>query len=121
MALASPQIAVADLRRWLVKMQAHGRRPGCGIAVDIAEVDAHVPGGGLALGHFHEVIEVGAAREFGGLVIYLPPDLQRASVGRSCGAYAGAISLRRHLRVSASITTESSTARPGRTGTYCRR
>ncbi len=27
MALASPQIAVADLRRWLAQMEAHGRAP----------------------------------------------------------------------------------------------
>src|SRR5215813_13332570 len=33
----------------------------------IAEVDAHVPGGGLRLGHLHEVIEGGAASEYAGL------------------------------------------------------
>ena len=66
MALASPQIPAADLRRWLAQMEAHGRAPAAVLPFDIAEVDAHMPGGGLALGHFHEVIEGGAASEFAG-------------------------------------------------------
>jgi protein ImuA len=67
MALASRQIPAANLRRWLVQMEAHGRARATVLPFDIAEVDAHIPGGGLALGHFHEVIEGGAASEFAGL------------------------------------------------------
>lgn len=67
MALASPETTIADLRRWLGQMEALGRISAGVLPFDIPEVDAHVPGGGLALGHFHEVIEGGAAREYAGL------------------------------------------------------
>ena len=33
----------------------------------VEAVDEHLPGGGLALGHLHEVIEAGAASEYAGL------------------------------------------------------
>jgi hypothetical protein len=55
------------LRRWLAQLETHGRAPAAVLPFDIAEVDVRVPGGGLALGHFHEVIEGGAASEFAGL------------------------------------------------------
>ena len=67
MAVASPQMSIADLRRWLVRMESQGRAPTALLPFDIAEVDAHVPGGGLRLGHLHEVIEGGAASEYAGL------------------------------------------------------
>jgi protein ImuA len=66
MAVASPQILIADLRRWLARMESHGRASAAVLPFDIAEVDAHVPGG-LQLGHLHEVIEGGAASEYTGL------------------------------------------------------
>ena len=69
MALAYPQTPIADLRQWLARMEAHGRAAASALPFDIPEVDAHVPGGGLALGHFHEVIEGGAASEYAGLAI----------------------------------------------------
>ena len=67
MALAYPQTRIADLRQWLARMEAHGRAAASALPFEVAEVDAHVPGGGLALGHFHEVIEGGAASEYAGL------------------------------------------------------
>ena len=67
MALASPQTPIADLRQWLARMEAHGRAAASVLPFEVAEVDAHVPGGGLALGLFHEVIEGGAASEYAGL------------------------------------------------------
>jgi protein ImuA len=67
MAVASLQMPIADLRRWLVRMESHGRAPTALLPFDIAEVDAHVPGGGLQLGHLHEEIEGGAASEYVGL------------------------------------------------------
>ena len=65
MALASPQIA--GLRQWLARTEVHGHAAASVLPFEVAEVDAHVPGGGLALGHFHEVIEGGAASEYAGL------------------------------------------------------
>ena len=67
MAVASPQMAIADLRRWLVRMESRGRAPAALLPFDIADVDAHLPGGGLPLGHLHEVIEGGAAIEYAGV------------------------------------------------------
>ena len=55
MAVASPQMLIADLRRWLACMGSHGRASAAVLPFDITDVDAHVPGGGLQLGHLHEV------------------------------------------------------------------
>src|SRR3984957_19466541 len=63
MAVANPQMLIGDLRRWLARMESHGRASAAVLPFDIAEVDAHVPGGGLQLGHLHEVIEGRAASE----------------------------------------------------------
>ena len=52
MAVASPQILIADLRRWLARMELHGRASAAVLPFDIAEVDAHVPGGGFNLAIF---------------------------------------------------------------------
>jgi hypothetical protein len=67
MAVASPQMLIADLRRWLARMESRSRESAAVLPFDIIEVDAHVPGGGLQLGHLHEVIEGGAASEYAGL------------------------------------------------------
>ena len=45
MAVASPQMLTADLRRWLARMEPHGRAAAAVLPFDIAEADAHVPGG----------------------------------------------------------------------------
>ena len=67
MAVASLQMPIADLRRWLVRMESRGRAPAALLPFEIAEVDAHLPGGGLPLGHLHEVIGGGAAIEYAGV------------------------------------------------------
>ena len=52
MALAYPQKRIADLRRWLARMEAHGRAAASALPFDIPEVDAHVPAAVLHLGIF---------------------------------------------------------------------
>jgi len=63
MAPASPPIAIAELRRQLERLESHDRAEGTVLPFGIASLDRHLPGGGLALGHLHEVIEGGAAGE----------------------------------------------------------
>src|SRR6476620_3666797 len=67
MAVASPQMSVADLHSWLARVESRSRASAAVLPFDIAEVDAHVPCGGLQLAHLHEVIEGGAASEYAGL------------------------------------------------------
>ena len=67
MATASPPTAIADLRRWLERAESHGRANGGSLPFKISEVDRHLPGGGIQLGHLHEVIEGGPASSFAGL------------------------------------------------------
>jgi hypothetical protein len=87
----------------------------------IAEVDAHVPGGGLQLGRLHEV----SRAEQPANMRVSRRSSQRVSsrvwLGRSCGVCAAAISLRQHLRESAFIPTGSFTARRGMTAKSSRR
>ena len=71
MAMASPQMPIAELRHWLARMESHSRTSAALLPFGLAEVDAHVPGGGLQLGHLHEVIEGGAASEYAGLATAL--------------------------------------------------
>ncbi len=52
MAVASPQMPVADLRRWLARVESHGRASAAVLPFDIAEMDAHVPAGGFNLAIF---------------------------------------------------------------------
>jgi protein ImuA len=66
MATASQPIAIAELRRWLERVETRGRAAGL-LPFGIPEVDAHLPAGGLRLGHLHEVIEGGAAAEYASL------------------------------------------------------
>jgi protein ImuA len=67
MASASPPIAIAELRRWLERTESHGSAGREVLPFGIAAVDGGLPGGGLALGHLHEVMEGGPASEFAGL------------------------------------------------------
>jgi protein ImuA len=67
MALASPPIAIAELRRTLERMETHGRVEAAVLPFGVPELDQHLPGGGLALGHLHEVIEGGPASEYAGM------------------------------------------------------
>jgi protein ImuA len=48
-------------------MEAHGRPAGAVLPFSVPAVDDHLPGGGLMLGHLHEVIEDGRAGEHAGL------------------------------------------------------
>jgi protein ImuA len=63
MALASPPIAIAELRRTLERMESHGDRELSTLPFGVAKLDERLPGGGLTLGHLHEVIEGGPAGE----------------------------------------------------------
>jgi protein ImuA len=67
MALAGPPIAIADLRRQLERMESHGDRERTALPFDISDVDSRLLGGGLTLGHMHEVIEGGPAAEYASL------------------------------------------------------
>jgi protein ImuA len=67
MALASQPIAIAELRRWLERTESHASPGHAVLPFGMAAVDRQLPGGGLALGHLHEVMEGGPASEFAGL------------------------------------------------------
>ena len=64
MAQASPPTAIAELRRWLERMDSQGCEAVATLPFGIPEVDDRLPRGGLARGALHEVIEGGAAGEF---------------------------------------------------------
>jgi protein ImuA len=66
MAQASPLTAIAELRRQLERMHTRGRAEDT-LPFGVPLIDDHVPGGGLALGHVHEVIEAGRASEYASL------------------------------------------------------
>ncbi|MFT3941548.1 OB-fold nucleic acid binding domain-containing protein [Rhodopseudomonas sp.] len=60
MALASPPHAIAELRRWLERTESHGRMATDSVVpFGVPEIDGHLPKGGLARGHLHEIVEGG--------------------------------------------------------------
>lgn len=67
MAKASQPIAIAELRRELERMESHGSRELGALPFGIPATDERLPGGGLPLGHLHEVIEGGPAAEYASL------------------------------------------------------
>jgi protein ImuA len=67
MAPASPPTPIAELRQLLARMETHGSAESIVLPFGVAEVDAHLPAGGLPLGHLHEVIQGGPASEYAGL------------------------------------------------------
>ena len=67
MALASPQRPIAELRRYLERIERHGREQGEVLPFGVAAIDTQLPHGGLARGHLHEAIEGGVAGQFAGL------------------------------------------------------
>jgi protein ImuA len=67
MAPASPPIAIAEFRRWLERTESRGPAAGAVLPFGVRELDGHLPNGGLALGHLHEVFEGGPASEFAGI------------------------------------------------------
>jgi protein ImuA len=64
---ASPQIPVAELRRWLERTERHEQAGGGVLPFGLPSIDGALPHGGLARGHLHEVIEGGAASEYASL------------------------------------------------------
>ncbi|MCC8978909.1 ImuA family protein [Bradyrhizobium acaciae] len=67
MALASPPIPIAELRRWLERAEAHACGEPTVLPFDVAGIDRHLPTGGLGRGQLHEVCEGGIASEYAGL------------------------------------------------------
>ena len=67
MAPASQPIVIAELRRFIERTESHGGVERPVLPFGVVELDAHLPGGGLALGHLHEVIEGGPVSEYAGL------------------------------------------------------
>jgi protein ImuA len=67
MAPASPQKPIADLRRYLERVEGHAREQGEVLPFGVAAIDTQLPHGGLARGHLHEAIEGGAASQYAGL------------------------------------------------------
>jgi hypothetical protein len=63
MALASQPAAIAELRARLERMAGHGGNTAAALPFGIEDMDEHLPGGGLCLGHLHEVMEAGPASE----------------------------------------------------------
>jgi protein ImuA len=63
MAPASQPAAIAELRRRLERMTAHGGSKAGVLPFGIEGVDTRLPGGGLCLGHLHEIVEAGSASE----------------------------------------------------------
>jgi protein ImuA len=67
MAPASPPTPIAELRQWLARAEACGHAQTGVLPFGVDGLDGHLPGGGLALGHLHEVMEVGRACEYASL------------------------------------------------------
>ena len=63
MALASPPTAIAELRQFLARLETPGAR-GDVLPFGVACMDEPLPGGGLARGALHEVIEGGPIGEY---------------------------------------------------------
>jgi protein ImuA len=63
MALASQSAAIAELRARLERMTGHGGNMAAALPFGVEAIDGQLPGGGLCLGHLHEVIEAGPASE----------------------------------------------------------
>lgn len=67
MATASPPTSIAELRQFLARAESHDRAEGAALPFGIVDVDQRLPGGGLALGRLHEVMEGGPASEYAGI------------------------------------------------------
>jgi len=67
MAAASPPTAIAELRRQLGRMESRSRSEATVLPFGLSDIDSNLPGGGLALGHVHEVVETGSAGEYAGV------------------------------------------------------
>jgi len=67
MATASLPITIADLRRSLERRESRVGGASGVLPFGIPDIDSRLPGGGLALGHLHEVMEGGPTSEYAGL------------------------------------------------------
>lgn len=67
MAPASQPTSIAELRRWLDRQAAHGPHTSGVLSFGVSEIDRRLPGGGLTLGHLHEIQEDGSASAYAGL------------------------------------------------------
>jgi protein ImuA len=72
MAPASQPIAVAELRRWLERTEAHGCDGRASLFSGVTALDDHLPVGAFALDHLHEVMEGGPASEYAALALPTP-------------------------------------------------
>jgi hypothetical protein len=108
MATASPSTPIADLRRQLERMESHGRTQSAVLPFGVTAVDERLPGGGLQLGHLHEVTESGPASEYAGLAALFAAGMCSVALGskrlpdfyrwpRSCAANAR-LRKRSHVR-----------------------
>jgi protein ImuA len=61
---ANPSIAVAELHTWLERAHGGCRLQQPALPFGVPGLDVALPGGGLALGCLHEVIEAGPAAEY---------------------------------------------------------
>jgi hypothetical protein len=107
MAHASPPKSIAELRRELERMEAHGRVAGSVLPFRVPELDVQPPNGGLALGHLHEVIEGGTAGEYAGIATLFIAGILARFPARLPSPAPGC------------IRTASSIARPARIATCC--
>jgi protein ImuA len=67
MAQASQPMSIAEMRRYLERIEGHGREQGAVLAFGLPDIDDRLPHGGLARGHLHEAIEGGAASQYAGI------------------------------------------------------
>jgi len=67
MAQAGPPMSIAEMRRYLERVEGHGREQGTVLPFGVPELDEYLPQGGLPRGHLHEAIEAGAASQYAGL------------------------------------------------------
>src|SRR5580704_8992581 len=67
MACASQTLTIADMRRYLERIDRHGREQGAVLPFGVDAIDLRLPNGGLPRGHLHEAIEGGAASQYAGL------------------------------------------------------
>jgi protein ImuA len=77
--------ALADLRRQMARIERRGRSPKARAAVHgfgVPQIDAHLPGGGLAAGALHEVSGGGADIEHGAAAALLIAGLLARAQGR---------------------------------------
>ena len=67
MAQASQPMSIAEMRRFLKRVEGHGRGQSEVLPFGVAAIDTQLPRGGLARAHLHEAIEGGAASQYAGL------------------------------------------------------